>query len=393
MLPRQLKTGYFVIEGLNSFGTTYYFYYFYFFMQQQFGFGDKANLALAALNGFVYMFAAWWGGRFAQRTGYFTALKLGFALMIGALLVGAQIESATGQIAVMLVAVIGMCFTWPTLEALVSEGETPAGLQRMLGIYNVVWAATGAVAYFIGGALLDKLGLRSMFFVPAAVFGIQLALTLWLERGAKSVPPATTTIQPEPYEPRANPRPIARTKMFLRLAWLANPFAYIAINTLVAVMPGVAQRLELSTTLAGFFCSVWCFARLGAFCGLWFWPGWHYRYRWLVASYLALLGTFVLILTVPSLAVLVLAQLVFGLAIGLIYYSSLFYSMDVGDTKGEHGGIHEAAIGLGNFAGPAVGAASLHFLPQYANSGALAVSALLLCGLGGLLIIRLKTKT
>lgn len=393
MSPRQLKTGYFVIEGLNSFGTTYYFYYFYFFMRQQFGFGDKANLALAALNGFVYMFAAWWGGRFAQRTGYFTALKLGFALMLGALLLGAQAESASGQIVVMLVAVIGMCFTWPTLEALVSEGETPLGLQRMVGIYNVVWAATGAVAYFIGGALLDQLGLQSMFFVPATVFGIQLALAFWLERGAKSAPSTPTAISPEPYAPRANPRPIARTKMFLRLAWVANPFAYIAINTLVAVMPGVAQRLELSTTQAGFFCSVWCFARLGAFWGLWLWPGWHYRFRWLVASYLALLATFALILTVPSLAVLVLAQLVLGAAIGLIYYSSLFYSMDVGETKGEHGGIHEAAIGLGNFAGPAVGAASLHFLPQYANSGALAVSALLLCGLGGLLVIRLTTKT
>lgn len=393
MSPRQLKTGYFVIEGLNSFGTTYYFYYFYFFMQQQFGFGDKANLALAALNGFVYMFAAWWGGRFAQRTGYFTALKLGFALMSSALLLGAQVESASGQIVVMLVAVIGMCFTWPTLEALVSEGETPVGLQRMVGIYNVVWATTGAIAYFIGGALLDHLGLRSMFFVPATIFGIQLALTFWLERGARSVPSVPTSISPEPYAPRANPRPIARTKMFLRLAWLANPFAYIAINTLVAVMPGVAQRLELSTTQAGFFCSVWCFARLGAFWGLWLWPGWHYRFRWLVASYLALLATFALILTVPSLAVLVLAQLVLGAAIGLIYYSSLFYSMDVGETKGEHGGIHEAAIGLGNFAGPAVGAASLHFLPQYANSGALAVSALLLCGLGGLLVIRLTTKT
>ncbi|MCW5552901.1 MAG: MFS transporter [Verrucomicrobiae bacterium] len=392
-MPRQLKTGYFVIEGLNSFGTTYYFYYFYFFMQQQFGFGDKANLLLAALNGFIYVFAAWWGGRFAQRAGYFTALKVGFAIMIGALLVGAQLESAAGQIMVMVAAVIGMCFTWPTLEALVSEGETPLGLQRMVGIYNVVWAATGAIAYFIGGALLDQLGLRSMFFVPATVFGIQLALTLWLERGVRSVPSAPTTISPEPYAPRANPRPIARTKMFLRLAWLANPFAYIAINTLVAVMPGVAQRLELSTTQAGFFCSVWCFARLGAFWGLWFWPGWHYRFRWLVTSYLALLGTFVLILTVPSLPVLVLAQLVLGAAIGLIYYSSLFYSMDVGETKGEHGGIHEAAIGLGNFAGPAVGAASLHFLPHYANSGALAVSALLLCGLGGLLTIRFKTKT
>jgi len=84
---------------------------------------------------------------------------------------------------------------------------------------------------------------------------------------------------------------------------------------------------------------------------------------------------------------LILAQLVFGVAAGLIYYSSLSYSMDLGDTKGEHGGIHEAVIGLGNFAGPAVGAASLHFLPQHANSGALAVSGLLLLGLGGLLAI------
>ncbi|MEI6501742.1 MAG: hypothetical protein WCP21_12045 [Armatimonadota bacterium] len=74
-------------------------------------------------------------------------------------------------------------------------------------------------------------------------------------------------------------------------------------------------------------------------------------------------------------------------ATGLIYYSSLFYSMDIGDTKGEHGGIHEAAIGLGNFAGPAAGAVSLHFLPQYANSGTLAVTGLLLLGLGGLLVI------
>ena len=48
---------------------------------------------------------------------------------------------------------------------------------------------------------------------------------------------------------------------------------------------------------------------------------------------------------------------------------------------------YEAVIGLGNFAGPAVGAASLYLLPQYANSGAFAVSGLLLLGLVGLLAI------
>jgi len=386
MTQRRLKTGYFLLEGLNSFATTYYLYYFYFFMQARFGYGNKANLALAALNGFVYMLASWWAGRFGQRAGYFVALEVGFAIMIAALLLGAQVDSGVGQIVVMIVAVFGMCFTWPTLEALVSEGETPAGLQRMVGIYNIVWAGTGALAYFIGGAMLDTFGLNSLFYIPAGVQGVQLAMTFWLERRAR-LAEQTTSTRAEEELPQLNPRPISRTRAFLRMAWLANPFAYIAINTLVAVMPGVAHDLGLTTTLAGFCCSVWCFARLGAFVGLWLWDGWHYRFRWLLTAYLTLVVTFAVILTVPSLAVLFGAQLVFGAAAGLIYYSSLFYSMDVGEAKGEHGGIHEAAIGLGNFVGPAVGAASLHFLPHYAHSGAAAVTVLLLCGCGGLLVI------
>jgi len=392
MLQRQFKSGVFVLEGLNSFATTYYFYYFYFFMQKQFGFGDKANLILAALNGIVCMFAAWWGGRFAQRAGYFTALKLGFGIMAGALLIGAQLETSKAHVVVMVVTVIGMCLTWATLEALVSEGERPDRLPQNIGIYNVVWAGTGALAYFTGGAMLDKLGLKSMFYVPAVMFLSQLAGTFWLER-IKRFDSANAHSEPASFSTgELNPRPIARAKAFLRMAWFANPFAYIAINTLIAVMPGLAMRLGLSTTLAGFYGSVWCFARLGAFAALWFWPGWHYRFRWLLSSYLALIVSFAVILTAPNLTVLIAAQLLFGVALGLIYYSSLFYSMDVGDTKGEHGGIHEAVIGLGNFAGPAVGAASLHFLSQSPNSGTVAVSALLLCGLAGLLTIWRKTR-
>jgi hypothetical protein len=194
-------------------------------------------------------------------------------------------------------------------------------------------------------------------------------------------------------EPSVPGHRAVRGKAFLRMAWLANPFSYIAGNTLIAVMPEVAARLELTTTLAGFCCSVWFFARLGTFALLWLWPDWHYRFRWLLAAYVALIVAFAAITIVPSLAVVVAAQLVFGGAVGLIYYSSLFYSMDVGETKGEHGGIHEAAIGLGNFAGPAVGATSLYFLPQAANAGVLAVTVLLVCGLGGLVGIWHKTRT
>jgi predicted MFS family arabinose efflux permease len=400
VFSRRLKTGYFVLEGLNSFATVFYFYYFYFFMQQVYGFGNKANLILAALNGATYAVVAWFAGRFAQKQGYFTALIVGYAIMIVAMGIGLAMRSALGQIGVMVLTVVGMSFTWPTLEALVSEGEPRSGLQHMLGLYNVVWAATAALGNFSGGAMLQKLGLASLFFVPMTIHVTQFALTLWLKSKAKveqhALPPLTENRTPgsapemdsAAAQERDNPElmhhSIPRAKRFLQMAWLANPFAYIAINTLIAVVPGVARRLELSTMAAGFCCSTWCFARFGVFALLWRWTAWHYRFRWLLLAYLGLVGSFAGVVLAPNLAVLVMSQLVFGCGVGLIYYSSLFYSMDRSETKGEHGGIHEAAIGLGNCAGPAVGAAALQLVPQHTQSGTVAVISLLLCGLGGL---------
>ena len=392
MSPRQSKTGYFILEGVNSFGTVFYLYYLYFQMKNAYGWGDAANLRLAALNGAIYMFGAWLGGKFAQRFGYFLSLKIGYSVMAISLAAGGLVSTAAGHVTVMAVVLIGMCFTWPTLEALVSEGEAPDSLQHQLGVYNIIWAGTGAVAYFVGGAIMDSLGSRSMYYVPAAIMVVQLAYTIWIERQSAQVGEAmnqsaagASAPAPNPHGQALNPRPIARARSFLRMAWLANPFAYVALQTVLAVTPGVARRLELSTMVAGFSCSLWCFARLGGFAVLWLWSGWHYRFGWLISAFAVLIASFVGILISPNLAVLLISQVLFGGALALLYYSSLFYAMDVGDTKGEHGGIHEAIIGLGNCAGPAVGAISLHLWPENPNSGVLAVALVLAAGFAALL--------
>jgi predicted MFS family arabinose efflux permease len=370
----------FTIEGLNSFGTVLYFTYLYFLLHFKFGFTDKANLAVAALLGFCYALSSWQAGRLAQRWGYFAALKLGFAIMAVGLLTGAQLHFAAGQIAAAVVVTLGMCFTWPVLEALISENETPDRVPYAVGIYNITWAATNASALFIGGAIIEKLGYQSIFYIPVGIAVLQFALTRWLEK--LPLPAAVEKTSALPHD--ANRPTPAHAKMFLRLAWLANPFAYIAINTLIAVLPGVAVKFHLTPMFAGFACSLWGFVRLGAFVLLWQWPGWHYRFRWLVTAFAAMVLAFAAILIVPNLAVLLVAQVFFGVAIGLIYYSSLFYSMDASDTKSEHGGIHEAAIGAGNCLGPAVGAVTLQCVPGAANAGAWAVTGLLLLGLGGM---------
>jgi hypothetical protein len=79
----------------------------------------------------------------------------------------------------------------------------------------------------------------------------------------------------------------------------------------------------------------------------------------------------------------VITQIGFGLSVGLIYYSSLFYSMHASEEKGTHGGLHEAMIGAGLFVGPACGASSLFFFP-YLALAAWPVAGLLVAGLAGL---------
>jgi predicted MFS family arabinose efflux permease len=381
--PQKFRAACYTIEGLNSFAVVIYFNYLYFFFRDRFGFNDRQNLLLAALIGLVYTIASWQAGKLAARFGYFNALKFGFGLMAAGLAAGLLLHTVAAQIVTACVANVGMCFIWPTIEALVSEGDTPEHVPHAVGLYNITWAAANAAAFFIGGTIIEKFGYHSIFYVPLAFVVGQFGLVFWLEKLHLNLPPAparTTTPPPDPNRPSP-----ARAKTFLRMAWLANPFAYVAINTLLAVLPGIAHKFELSPMFAGFACSLWCFVRLGMFVFLWRWTKWHYRFRWLVTAFALLIVSFAAILVAPSLALVLAAQIIFGGAIGLIYYSSLFYSMDAGDTKSEHGGIHEAAIGVGNCIGPAVGAASLQFFPQHTHNGVIAVSVLLLCGFGGLL--------
>jgi MFS family permease len=311
--------------------------------------------------------------------------------MIGAFLACSQAGTVWLTIALTVLGSLGMCLTWPALEALVTEGEPAARLPGLVGVYNCVWAGFAGLAYFTGGAMLEKWGWQNMFYVPAALLALELGLAGWLHGKVRQ-----DSVQPEPVVPPLL-KPTAEScrspvspATFLKLGWVANPMAYLAVNTVISSVPTLAGRLGFTPMLAGFVCSIWLLARAGAFVALWLWPGWHYRFRFLATAYIVMMISFAAMLLVPNLWVLVFSQLLLGPALGLIYYSSLFYSMDVGETKGEHGGIHEAVIGLGNGVGPGTAAGALRFFPGHPGSGVWAVCALLAGGLAVLYWLRYR---
>ncbi len=382
--PATFRAGCFTLEGINSFAVIIYFNYLFFFFRDHFGFGDRQNLELAAFIGVVYVLASLWAGKIAKKIGYFNALRIGFGIMAAGLFSGLNTSSLAGQIAVACVVNFGMCFTWPVLEALVSEGADTA---RAVGIYNITWAITNASAFFLGGTLIEKLGYQSIFYVPLIFMILQFALTFWLQK-IQPLSQTNDNAHEKTPKPTACAVNSAAVKMFQRLSWLANPFAYIAINTLIAVLPGVAHKFDLSPMFTGFACSLWCFVRVLAFVILWRWSGWHYRFGWLALAFGLMIISFATILVVPNLIIILVAQMFFGAAVGLIYYSSLFYAMDAHDSGSEQGGIHEAAIGVGNSLGPAVGATALWLAPLNPNVGAWTVTGLLTLGFGGLFWLR-----
>jgi predicted MFS family arabinose efflux permease len=307
------------------------------------------------------------------------------------LTLGLLVPGVLGQVLGLLGWTLPCCLIWPSLEALVTEGEDYQGTARMVGRYNIVWSGAAAVAYFSGGWLWEQAGRSGLYGICIALMLGQLLLTLWLERGARKVSTTEKAVAEPVHQPEATAfRQSLPPQRFLQMAWLANPFAYVAINTVGAFIPQLADRFHLTPTQSGVFCSLWFFVRTLAFVALWQWTGWHYRFRWLFAAFVGLVLSFATLMLAGQFWLVLVAQIIFGCAVGLIYYSSLFYSMDVGEAKGEHGGLHEAAIGLGICVGPAVGAAALSLPSPSPNAGIWAVSGLLSAGLGSLLWLRAR---
>jgi predicted MFS family arabinose efflux permease len=398
MRPVPSKFPLFVFEALGSLACGFYGNYVFFLFRDRHGFGNLGNLGVAALMGLVIALASWGGGKLAQRRGCMRTMVAGLFGMILALAAGACSESLPVQLAVLVVWTASQFMVWPALEALVTDGESGAARAHLVGVYSVVWAACSALSYFFGGALFERLGSGSIFWLPPGFHLLQV-LILWAyarrqgesARFSESQECGRDAHAPLVGEVSAVVRGIA-PRSFQRMAWLANPFACVAAFTLLAMIPELARKMGLSTTMAGWFCSIWFFARLAAFVGMWQWPGWHYRFRWLLAGYILLIIGFATVLTADGLLWLGVGQVAFGLAVGLLYYASLFYSMDVGEARAEQGGIHEAMMGAGNFVGPGVGALSLLLAPHSPHAGVWSVSGLLAIGLAVLLRNRLKSR-
>lgn len=369
--PRARILVFYVVEGITSHSVALMLASIYFFTTSRFGWGSLHNYLMAAVLGVVYVGGALCAHAVATRLGRRMTLVTVYLVMSAVAWLAVFGHHSPYVLVPLLIVYSGLsAITWPSLESLVSSGAEARDLSRRLGVYNCVWSGAGAITVALAGLLL-KYWPTGNFIIPGfwhAAMALLLMRVLRQDKTSTARAGDTTqdsghvTIAPEPELLRA--RTVA-----LWMSRLALPATFVVISSLLAAMPTLPLIKRLDPTTRTAVGSVWMAARWVAFLWLGATVWWHTRPRALLTASLLLLAGFLAVTlrpewlpgspevaTMPWMAWMICWQVVLGLALGLIYAASLYFGMVLSDGSTEHGGYHEALIGVGTVVGPGAGA-------------------------------------
>lgn len=348
----------YVAESLCSVGSIMLSVAIFFWTQKYLGWDLKQNFLLAGGQGAAYAIGALAADKLAARVGRRRAL-IGIYLVLAVLaLLGAITSSTPAVVALLLAYAFVAAANWPMLESLVSSGADSHGISRRISAYNLTWSATNSIAIAISGTIIQ--GSRGGIFIVAAAVDIGCALALFIGR---KIEPAGGIEAPAHAAPE--PELVASRRLAMWLARISLPATYIVIYSMMAMMPSLPVMKQLSTANSTLVSSVWMAARALTFGALGLTAWWHTRPRLLLVSAAVMLVAFWGVTIAPSalgasravdLLSMIVWQIIVGLAMGIIYAGSLYFGMVLSEGSTEHGGYHEALIGLGSVIGPGAGA-------------------------------------
>jgi MFS family permease len=377
---RRSLTLLFAAEAVNSVAGALLTVGLPFYMNHRFGWGAKENFAMAACQGALYVSGALSAKRISGRWGRERSfLALCACMTAFALAVGISSSMFWPVTMALLVAIETglMAASWPMLESLVSAAGDPSQLSRRLGCYNIVWASMGAIALAATGAIIQHSPAWVFFGAVGAGHFTAGILVLYRTRSMPRVDDRNLDHAPAHDEPRPLPDEavVRQHRLALWLSRIALPSTYVIVFSLAPALPSLHAIKQLSPTFATMVACVWFIARAAAFVITGNTTFWHKR-PWLmflasITMLISFLGTIIPgamtgIGLSPALIYMAIAQIGLGLSIGTIYAASLYFGMAVSEGSTEHGGYHEALIGLGQILGPTVGATM-----QWIHPGAL----------------------
>lgn len=237
---------------------------------------------------------------------------------------------------------LGHALFWPAVEAELASGADSHQLRQRMGRFNISWSAgdiAGALAAGVGLAVRPRLPFLICAGVGAAISALTSAAPM------RSSSPESRARHQEAVNGHELP---TSHDTFWRLALVANFFSAGIISILRRLFPDLAvDELAYTGLQWGFLVMLVAVSRTVMFAVLERWHGWLYRPRRFFAFQLLFPAGCMLIIFARSYWVFALAFVLIGAACGMVYFSSLYYSVHGASGQARRAGLHEAVLGLG----------------------------------------------
>ncbi len=295
--------------------------------------------------------------------------------MAGVALAGAAFRGSAPIAVILLIYAWLSALGWPILEGLLSSGLESRALSWRIAVYNIIWSGAGALVLAINGLIIEHWP-QGVFLIPAILHASCTVMIMVIARPSQTASGRSIDVKVMPVVTPPAPEPdlVSVRTLALWLSRVALPATYVVIYSLAALMPSLPVMSQLDEARKTLLGSTWMAARWLTFLTLGFGVWWHARPRLLLAAAALMLISFLGVVVRPSdffaggsihgdLVAMAVWQVGLGVALGVIYTASLYFGMVLSEGSTEHGGYHEALIGLGSILGPGVGAAAASIRP------------------------------
>jgi predicted MFS family arabinose efflux permease len=252
-----------------------------------------------------------------------------------------------GFIALIAVQMLLLGFFWTSFQKTLAESFPPDALAPALSRFNIGWSSGAALGVWISGRLYERIGPSAPFVAGAC----GLAAAWSIVALTRPRPPAAAGNAAAPEPPRGD------ATAFVHRAWTMLWISSFVAGILINLFPLLARAKPFAIGPSGI--STLHALRQGAMIAAFLAAGAtaHWRFRryplhlctGLVVAGLAVIGL------AQSAAWLALPFVAFGLAQGMAFALSVYYSLYHPETRAAHVGVHEAMLATAIALGPVLG--------------------------------------
>ncbi|MEK7396531.1 MAG: MFS transporter [Candidatus Poribacteria bacterium] len=242
---------------------------------------------------------------------------------------------------------------WPPYEAWIGEISDGRPLEKRVRMFNLAWATGVMIGNVMSGYFYELDHRIPFYFASAGSFIAFMIISLH----SKPVMNHKSENVLEHFENNEADIPPHIRKKFLYISWVAIFFTWITLGVLRYIFPKLISDLLMPPRYFGLLMFTWAGTQVFLFYILGATKRWHYRIEFsIICQLLGCVGFIIIFLTNYPIF-WAFALMLFGIQTGMVYFSSIYYSLCGHADAGNKSGWHESILSSGGFFGPFIAGA------------------------------------